>query len=290
MTTTLKAVTRGKPCQVCGGGHKCSRGEDGLILCGRRTGPQPGFVHLGSAKDEIWSIYRAEDERAASARSYTPPPKPRLTNWARIAERFASALTPQLADELCSQLGLPRCALDAMPLIGFDAGSKAWAFPEVGGRGNIIGVTRRFRDGSKRAMPGSQRGLTIPRGWRERGTPLCVVEGASDTLALSVCAVSCVGRPSNNGGTEHLAELLADFPREREIVVMGECDAKPDGSWPGRAGAIKVASGLAKLLGRRVAWALPPDGAKDVRAWVLRQNADHSILDSFHEIGQLLWS
>ena len=74
-----------------------------------------------------------------------------------------------------------------------------------------------------------------------------------------------------------LAELLADLPHNRAIVVLGEYDTKQDGSWPGRDGAQRVATKLANALGRCVRWALPPDGAKDLRAWLqLQTEGDHA--------------
>jgi hypothetical protein len=58
-------------------------------------------------------------------------------------------------------------------------------------------------------------------------------------------------------------------------VVLGEYDPKPDGKWPGRDGAAKVAADLADRLGRSVFWALPLDSAKDVRGWMRSQGLDH---------------
>src|SRR5262249_45490414 len=60
-TTKLTSVSKARPCEVCGGNHKCSRGEDGLILCGRTTGEIPGFVFMKKCpKDEQFSLYRRE--------------------------------------------------------------------------------------------------------------------------------------------------------------------------------------------------------------------------------------
>ena len=211
---------------------------------------------------------------------------PRL-NWTGEAKKFASALTPGRADELCRAIGLPRLALDSLPLIGYDAEKKCWTFPERDHSGRIIGIVQRFRNGRKISMSGSRRGLTIPARWRERDTPIVIVEGASDTLALSLCGISCVGRPSNTGGSEFLAALLAGF--DREIVVLGENDRKESGLWPGRDGAIHVATRLVSMLRRRVAWALPPPGIKDARDWVLSRNLDPTILDGFHDFGDSIW-
>ncbi len=59
MKTAFKPVTKARPCAVCGEGHKCSRGDDGLMMCGRCSGEVVGFVCMGKAKgDEQFSMYR----------------------------------------------------------------------------------------------------------------------------------------------------------------------------------------------------------------------------------------
>lgn len=66
----LKSVSREHPCPVCGGDHKCSVGDDGVILCGRRQGEQPGFACLGPARgDPQWCLYRRADDPERAARS-----------------------------------------------------------------------------------------------------------------------------------------------------------------------------------------------------------------------------
>lgn len=290
LKTKLHPVNRSRPCPVCGGNHKCSHGTDGLIVCGRRSGPQPGFVCLGTARgDSQFTLFRSENDPVIRDRERPQPPAapPRPpVDWPHLAEKYRRNLTVALADELCCQLRLPRVALDSLPAIGYDG--SAWTFPEQDGDGRTIGIVRRFRDGSKKAMPGSRRGLTVPVRWRERDTPLFVVEGQSDTLALSLCAVSAIGRPSNCGAVDMLAVLLSDFPPDRPIVVLGENDQKPGGSWPGKDGAITVARQLAERLSRPVHWTLPPDSSKDIREWILTQNPIPKVLDSFHEIGDKL--
>jgi hypothetical protein len=59
----LKEVTKDRPCAVCGKGKKCKCGNKGLILCGYRRGPVPGFVYMNQAKgDDQFAQYRAEDD------------------------------------------------------------------------------------------------------------------------------------------------------------------------------------------------------------------------------------
>jgi len=101
--------------------------------------------------------------------------------------------------------------------------------------------------------------------------PVFVVEGPTCTIAATSGGLSVVGRHSNTGGVELLADLFRDLDPDRPIIILGENDQKPDGSWPGRDGAESVARRLAALLGRSVLKAMPPAEAKDVRDWLISQ-------------------
>jgi hypothetical protein len=121
-----------------------------------------------------------------------------------------------------------------------------------------------------------------------------------------------VGRPNNLGGVELLRQLLrpagemlwpvgggeekkvsaatsaaATLPA---IVILAENDQKPDGSWPGMDGAVRTAQRLADGWGVPVAYALPPDGQKDIRSWLVAQLAAQNVnLDdqaALHQLGQ----
>src|SRR5262249_36538722 len=152
--------------------------------------------------------------------------------------------------------------------------APCWTFPEEDGAGRVIGLLKRHRNGRKKAMAGSARGLIVPARWREYDGPVYLPEGPSDVLVGVALGLCCVGRPNNTGGVSQLAQLLAGIPAERPLVVLGEYDPKPDGRWPGREGAEKTAAALAGKLGRPVFWALPPDGAKDLRKWAVSRSPD----------------
>ncbi|WP_162672465.1 toprim domain-containing protein [Gemmata massiliana] len=174
---------------------------------------------------------------------------------------------------------MPVEALDALPLIGFDHDDRCWTFPETDAQGNVIGILRRFvspaPDGSnKKRMKGSRSGLTLPEGWGSCAGPVYVVEGPTDALAMHCAGLACVGRPSNTGGSALLAELLHKFPLDRPIVILGDNDQKGDGQFPGRDGAVSVATKLATSLNRSVYWALTPDGVKDVRMWLTNREGE----------------
>lgn len=315
--TKLKTVSKAKPCEICSGDHKCSCGADGLLVCGRPPSPEqvPGYVHLGRANgDPQFSLYRREDDPmlrqvskypAVGKRSRTGP----TTNghaksegsrtgvgWEARYRELTGNLSPTLRLELAHALGLPETALNCLN-IGFtdcaphknERGrplGACWTFPEVDAAGRVIGIICRYGDGTKRAWPGGKRGLTIPSGWAEHKGPVFLAEGASDVLALTALGLAAVGRPNNTGGVTYLTELLHDLPAEPEIVVLAEYDPKPDGTWPGRDGAKSLAHKLTEAFSSHVSWALPPDGAKDARTWVLSQNPDASCADAWNALGE----
>lgn len=265
---TITPASPGRPCPVCGGGHKCGAGDGGLLLCGRRAGPVPGFRHLGPSKgDPQFHLFRAESGRGGAGQGRAG----RARDWPALARQFARNLTPEARDELAGRLRLPAAALDALPDLGVEGvgtAGRTFTFPECDGSGAVVGIGRRFPDGAKKHLPGGRRGLTRPAGWADRPGPVYLPEGPSDTLALTAAGLAAVGRPSNTGGVGHLAALLAGLDPAREVVVLGENDRKPGGQWPGRDGAERTAASLARTLGRPVRWALPPAGAKDARDWL----------------------
>ncbi len=263
ITTRFNA---GNPCPVCGTGSKgCSVTADGLHFCRGEPADPPAWIDVSKGEPDnagFRHFRRAEDRhhRPDPRATFTPP-----TDWAGKAERFVAALTEALGKELAELLTLPLAALLALR-VGWDGG--AWTFPECDGTGRTVGIARRFRDGKKKMQAGSNRGLTLPAGWKDRTGAVFVVEGPTDTVAMAHAGLCCVGRPSNSGGADQLAELLADWPKDCGIVVVGENDEKPSGDWPGRAGAEGVGRSLAAKLRRAVRVALPPDGVKDVRQWL----------------------
>ena len=267
-------VSSAEPCVLCGHSSWCSRTRDGLYFCMRTSGNREGFRWLSASKtDAAWHLFRREgDALPMSARPATPlppaPTTPSVIDWQAEAVRHRATLTSRRAEQLAGSLGLPTQAIDLLELIGWSREKQAFTIPERDGAGCIVGLSLRWLDGRKRVQRGGRRGLFVPVNWMELLGSVRVPEGASDVLALAWYGVPCVGRPSAMAGADLLAGLLRDV--DRPLVVLGENDIKDDGRWPGREGAVWMAERLRQLLpGREVLMRLPPQGFKDVRAWVL---------------------
>lgn len=256
-------VTREMPCPVCGKPDNCTVSSDGtMVWCGRVS---DGSLSQNKGGQYLHRI-RDDWRQMPLAPVHKPRPKPRHTDYSGLASRLA-AEGCEGRERLAELLGVKVSALERLG-VGWDGWKHYWSFPERDAAGRIIGINERHSDGDKRRRSGSRAGLTYADGWDNGDGPVLLVEGGSDTAALLGIGLNVIGRPSNLGGVSLLAELLNDWPDDREIIVIGERDQKPDGRWPGREGAISTAEGLSEKLDRVVLWSLPPDHAKDSRAWL----------------------
>jgi hypothetical protein len=290
----------------------------------RRGAQVNGYVFLGlSTKDQQFGVFRAaddpmlkvrEEERRRDWESQRCHPANQGTNgdgaahhegngaaghtvdMESLARKYAGNLTADHVAELAQLLGLRPDVLARLPLLGFSPrglhqgreGDFCWTVPEANPAGNITGIVCRYRDGHKPSFTGSGRALTLLHGWDTGEGPIFAVEGHSDTFAMAALNLAVVGRPSNVGGAEYMAELLKAVPADRDIIIVGEWDANKKGQWPGRDGAVKTAERLAERLRRSIKWTLPPHGAKDIRAWVIAQALPADCLDDWHAAGERL--
>jgi replicative DNA helicase len=253
-------------------------------MCRRRSGEVPGFVYLGQAKsDPQWGLFRFVDDSKVVERNGNY-----VVDWNRRASELARDFTPERRLELSQILGLSEHVFSTLQ-IGYCPNESCFTFPEVSERGTVLGINRRFRDGRKKIMKGGHHGIIVPVCWKEMEGPIFVVEGPSDVLAMAALGLSALGRPFNTGGVYYLAEVLKNT--DRQIVVVGENDEKANGQWPGKDGAKKTAEQLAQKLKRRILWTLPPDSAKDVRAWAGAKNLPvdgEGTMDDWHDAGEQL--
>lgn len=317
-------VNSGKPCPLCGGTSDCRRNVSGGIHCRRtsETSPPIGWhyaKHDAHGFGMFWPD-DADDRRSGSglvgggggtlgdSARRRDPLADKIERRRQIEavaaeigtpltqstfEQIASGrreMTPGERERLSITLGLPADVFDLLPVqyVEMDNGREAYVIPEVNGIGTVTGWGLRFADGDGAKLTYGPRGIIVPTGWEcwDRGGPVFIPEGMSDTLALAAMGLSGLGRPSNMYGADILADILrskglqADI--SRAIIVLGENDRKADGTWPGRDGAEFTAKRLSELLGRPIWIGYPPALAKDVREYLRAYRAS----DGLPEIGR----
>jgi hypothetical protein len=260
----MQPVTAENPCPVCEKPDWCLIAPDGsACLCQR--------VESGKRCGDAGWLHRLAEPVPPPAKAKPSKPKPRR-DWPAQAERFAANLGEhsELRERLAEKLGLPPEALESFTLgmNGYSAGKAEFTIPERDGEGRIVGIATRIEakgmKPEKKALTGSKRGLTLRQGWEANPGPVLIVEGFTDTAALTAAGLCAVGRASAMQGAELLAVLLADWPEERGIIVVGDNDEHG----AGLDGAVRVARKLSGLLRRPVPFAMPPEGSKDVRQWL----------------------
>jgi hypothetical protein len=179
---------------------------------------------------------------------------------------------------LAEELGVSFDALTRLRVgIGADEhdGTSWFSFPSRDGNGKVIGITRRYSDGSKKTFKSTTNGVFYAHEWYRHGGAVLIVEGASDTAACETLGISAIGRSSNVGGVHHIRQLLDKHASGRPVVVIGERDEKPHkrGSqpycpadcsgcpycFPGYYGAKHVAGQL------NSGYCMPPKPYKDFR-------------------------
>lgn len=266
------------PCPVCGKPDACRLSDDGqAVWCRRATAAPPGARLVKKTPEGI--VVRFDDPLAMPLPTFKPEPKPAAVKpekWQQRVEAYRLHAGDQIQD-LADRLGVDAEALRRLRC-GWDQQRSQWTFPTHDGQGNVVGISTRLlvpaksQDGkavTKRMITGSRQGLFHdPDGWADAAGPILLVEGASDTAAAMSMGLAAIGRPSNRGGVDKLADLLRGVDPKRQIIVVGENDAKADGQSPGREGAISTAEGLADALGRPVLWAMPPEPTKDTREYL----------------------
>jgi hypothetical protein len=164
-----------------------------------------------------------------------------------------------------------------------------WLFPERDGAGAIIGLLRRYPNGEKKRMAGSRGGLVFdPTAPISQAEVLLIVEGPTDVAAAMTMGLCAVGRPNNLGGWELLGPLIQQRAQTRGTlcVTLGENDQKEDGHWPGKDGAVHIASQLMRFLLRGMPWCMPPEGVKDLRDWLWRSSPNLNNEDECRKAGR----
>ena len=291
-------ATPEKCCPICGRDHYCTIGRVNVLCTAvESTKPEPkgnGWFHRlpEDLRTPIAAIPRKQKERRATDAELHAKWYPLLLS--------ARENGGEQVKTLAAELGVAPWALDALR---FAWDGRQYVIPTMNARGQIIGLDTRWKDGTKRVVPGSHRGLVYAENWQDYPGPIIVVEGPSDVGAALTLYLAVVGRPNNIGGVESLVRLLG--PLRRPVLVIAERDRKRHDDlpeivrkthdpacqgclrcWPG-LGAKKTADALWQR-GIKAGWSLLPGKAKDTRSWLRSQPIDVNCEQVCRRVGQSL--
>lgn len=201
------------------------------------------------------------------------PVRPIVRDWRAFAQQCVESLPDQC--DLGRSLGVSDESLGELQL-GWSNEHGAYTFPMRDGKRTIIGIRTRYRNGTKRAVPGSRNGLFVPLSYDSRGE-VWVCEGPTDCAALVSVGMNPVGRPSSTGGRDELVTLFRDG---RAPVVNIICDRDKPGSLAEgftTHGTDSLATAL-REIGKRCR-IIKPTQHKDVREWV-QDGAGRTVFES----------
>lgn len=119
--------------------------------------------------------------------------------------------------------------------VGWDG--EAFTIPFRNAKQEIVGIQRRFPDGFKCMVEGSQLGLVIPDLKFSYSKPLYITEGASDLSVVLECGLQGIARPNCNAIPEMIVEFCEEF---QDIVIV------PDNDDPGINGAEHLSDVMCK--------------------------------------------
>lgn len=260
-------VSKHRRCPVCDHDHWCLICRDGsACICprvesGRRAG-EAGYLHRLTGAPAA----RVRTNPVAIVRSLGADYSTFAMECQAAAER-AGAI-----DHAARQLGVTAGSFRRLG-VGWWAGRDCWTWPMTDSCGRrVIGITRRFLDGSKRCMRGHRAGLYLPHDLpadMSRSTML-IVEGGSDAAVGLDLGYWSVGRFSCQHGGVLLRRLL--MHRCPALIVV--CADR--GNVHERQGGEALARDLLPFA-QELRLIAPPAPHRDLRAW-RKSGATHGDL------------
>lgn len=261
-------TSRSLECPVCKKNDWCTMAVDGGVIKCMRV-PSEDECKTGG-----WFHF----DKPTQLTICVPPPVPKADASALAKDLYFSKHAPGARQKLSKILGVSLSSLEELRVgWGSDPSGRVWwSFPSRDASGRIIGIIRRYEDGSKYTYKGTSNGGVFAKaGWWKTPGVVLIVEGGSDVAAALTHGLCAIGRPSNIGGVAVIRDMLIRYCKGRPVIVVGEndeqahkrglldyCHADCKGCghcFPGKFGAEHVASCLG------VGYCMPPFPFKDFR-------------------------
>lgn len=251
-----------------------SEGKDGRVLLHCHAGCEFDDIlnAIGLEAKDLFLTAKGPGEQELRQRHPTVDAEidPQL-DLAALHHSALKSTTRSQIEKLASDLGVSPESLEDLR-VAWSEPDGCWLFPERDHQKRIIGLMKRFPDGTKRFVSGGRRGLYIPTSFSDRKSEIIVVEGGSDTAAGLTLGWNVIGRASASDGVSLLISLLKSA--KGRICVLGDNDPKRDGTWPGRRGAEQAAQRLGAALRTDVCVTSIPMKYKDLRELVQAREQD----------------
>ncbi len=263
-----RRVSRSHPCPICGKPDWCLVAgplhDPTAAICQRiesdKVCGQAGYLHH-IRDDDNWRHQRHH------IHVETPSPAAHVcTDLAKLA--IDSARDADLG-RLSDHLGVSVGSLKRLGA-GWSKQHRAWTFPMSTPDGLITGIRLRAASGRKWSVRGGREALFIP-GPLSAEPPLLITEGPTDAAAALDLGFAAIGRPSCNGGTKHIVELIR-AKAITNVVIIADHDK------PGQDGANRLANAMVAYVAT-VKIVQPPAGINDLRAWY-RSGATKQTLEA----------
>ena len=261
----MKRSDRNNPCPICKrSSDGCLYAEDGTAaICVRvvegsvKVAGQAGYLHIIKPGD------------------FKPKPvvkrRPATINWNTLNDCYIDSF-------LHNRIHYPpfNASLNTLQAMGTGWDGEAYTFPVRNANDEIIGISRRWPDGTKGMVKDSQVGIFIPRlNWDNLET-LFICEGASDTATALDMGLKAIGRVSCQTGVH----VIVDFCKTHQpklVVIIADSDK------PGIAGA----NHLRFVLGYEGITTLvyvPGNNTKDLREYMQNGGTTAQFLESVQNL------
>jgi len=278
----MMRVSKHHPCPICGKADWCLVASDGSVaICPRiesnRRAGQAGYLHiLGDGSDGSDGSDGGDGVKQPLSISILTSS---IRDFSTLARQY------QIEAENTGKIKLIAKDIDLSSEslhrfgVGWSSRESASIWPLSDATGRIIGLNRRFADGSKRIIYGHKAGLympvDLPHNLMENLLLIC--EGGSDAVAGLDLGFWSIGRFSCTHGAGLLKNLV-QHRQPAEVIIVADCDES------GQRGAESLALALLAYV-PSLKVITPP--AKDLRTWK-RAGADHEEINQLVKITPLL--
>lgn len=158
-------------------------------------------------------------------------------NWVQLNKKFMSG---GVADYNSIKLAHGwNCSLATLRLYGIGWDGEAHTFPMRNEDLSVCGIMRRFPDGSKLCVHGSNLALFFPlNGPLNLFSDLVICEGLSDAVIATEIGFKGIGKPSSGFGEQIIRKLLENEGYKGKIIIVADNDAA------GKRSSIKLQDAL----------------------------------------------